>query len=475
MTDFTAVICHHALSMPDQPAIILADRVATYGMIGRGMMSVEARLAAFDLKPGALVAVAITSPIRHLIVAAALYRRGHPTLSVWRTRDIPAIGLPIAAILEGDGDALAPGLNQIPVDDGWFTGPSPPVTPAPSRGFASSEDACRIELSSGTTGKPKAIALSVFAVERWIQNYYLSIGQANWTRMLSLPGLPSSWGFSLAAHALRAGKTLVFAPDARQTLALMSLYSVDCLVGAPQHLRELIALQRAAPTPLPALKLIFTGGSLHSPVLLRDAAAHLCSEIVVQYGSTEAGATAFAHAGRLSEAGAVGFVAPWAEVQAVDEAGRVLPVGSEGALRIRADCQGRPFPEKSGDDNFRDGWFYPGDVGRVRDDGMLSVLGRASEIINAGGTKVAPETIEDAVRRHDGVADVAALGVVDDASGIEELWLAVVPRGIVDPAAITAWCRTADIPVGRVVTVTAIPRNALGKINRETLKRELTG
>src|SRR6185312_2969185 len=307
------------------------------------------------------------------------------------------------------------------------------------------------------TGKPKAIALSVFAVERWIQNYYLSIGQANWTRMLSLPGLPSSWGFSLAAHALRAGKTLVFAPDARQTLALMSLYSVDCLVGAPQHLRELIAFQRAAPTPLPALKLIFTGGSLHSPVLLRDAAAHLCSEIVVQYGSTEAGATAFAHAGRLSEAG------------------RVLPVGSEGALRIRADCQGRPFPEKSGDDNFRDGWFYPGDVGRVRDDGMLSVLGRASEIINAGGTKVAPETIEDAVRRHDGVADVAALGVVDDASGIEELWLAVVPRGIVDPAAITAWCRTADIPVGRVVTVTAIPRNALGKINRETLKRELTG
>ena len=107
------------------------------------------------------------------------------------------------------------------------------------------------------------------------------------------------------------------------------------------------------------------------------------------------------HAGRLSEAGAVGFVAPWAEVQAVDEAGRVLPAGSDGVLRIRADCQGRPFLEKggSGDDNFRDGWFYPGDVGRVGADGMLSVLGRVSDIINAGGTKMAPELIEDAVRR----------------------------------------------------------------------------
>ena len=45
----------------------------------------------------------------------------------------------------------------------------------------------------------------------------------------------------------------------------------------------------------------------------------------------------------------------------------------------------------------------------------------------------------------------------------------------VDPATLVAWCRSADIPVDRVVTVAAIPRNALGKINRETLKRELTG
>lgn len=473
---FADMICHHALSMPDKPAIVLADRVVTYGMVARGILSVETRLAALDLEPGALLAVAIASPIRHLIVAAALYRRGHPTLSVSRTGDIPAIGLPITAILEGDRNALAPGLKQIPVDDDWFTGPAGPVTPVAAPGFGSGDAVCRVELSSGTTGRPKAIGLSVFAVQRWIQNYYLSVGQATWTRMLSLPGLSSSWGFSLAAHALHAGKTLCFAPDARQTLAMIALYNVDCLVGAPQHLRELIEAQRMAPTPLPSLRTVFTGGSLHSPSLLRDAAAHLCPGIVVQYGSTEAGATAFAAAGALSEPGAVGFVAPWAEVQAVDEAGAVLPPGQEGVLRIRADCQGRPFPGANapGDGSFREGWFYPGDVGRLRADGMLVVSGRVSDVINAGGTKMAPELIEDSVRRHPAVADVAAVGTIGT-SGVEEVWLAIVPRGGAAPDAILAWCREADLPVDRVVTIAAIPRNALGKVERARLRRELSG
>ena len=112
MTDFTAVICHHALSTPDQPAIILADRVATYGMIGRGMMSVEARLATLDLKPGALVAVAIdlADPPSHRrrrlvparpsdLIGLAHARHSRDRLADRRdSRRRP--------------DALAPGLNQ---------------------------------------------------------------------------------------------------------------------------------------------------------------------------------------------------------------------------------------------------------------------------------------------------------------------------------------------------------------------------
>ena len=82
----------------------------------------------------------------------------------------------------------------------------------------------------------------------------------------------------------------------------------------------------------------------------------------------------------------------------LDDNGDALPPDTEGAYRIRADCMGRPYPAPRDGDSIRDGWFYPGDRGRIRPDGMLIVSGRVSDIINIGGTKLAPELIEDVVR-----------------------------------------------------------------------------
>jgi acyl-CoA synthetase (AMP-forming)/AMP-acid ligase II len=473
--DFTALICHHALSQPERPAIILPDRVVTYGMFARGMLAVEERLAGLRLQPGALVAVAIESPIRHLIVVAALFRRGHPSLSVRRTRDIPPVGLPLGLILEGSADAMVPGQNQILVGDDWFTDETRDFSAAPSGGFADDRQVARVELSSGTTGMPKAISLSVHALHRWIQNYYSFIGLGDWSRVLLLPGLSSSWGFTVAAHALNAGKTLCFAASARETLNMIALHRIDCLVAATQHLLDLVDEQRRAPAPCTSLRVVLTGGSSLSRALLTESRAALCSDLFVLYGSTEAGGTAYARAERLVEIdGAVGFVAPWAEVQALDEARNILSPDTEGILRIQADCLGRPYPDgpPTVGDSIRDGWFYPGDRGRIRADGLLIVSGRVSEIINAGGTKLAPELIEEVARRHPSVADAAAVGGIG-ASGIEEVWLAVVARAGVADRDVVDFCAGNGIPVARIVRVDAIPRTATGKVERARLKSEI--
>ena len=70
-------------------------------------------------------------------------------------------------------------------------------------------------------------------------NYYSTLGLGTWERMLLLIGLTSSWGFTLAAHALFAGRTLVFAGNARESLHMVAVYSVDAMAATSVQLREL--------------------------------------------------------------------------------------------------------------------------------------------------------------------------------------------------------------------------------------------
>ncbi|MFX6036125.1 hypothetical protein ABTE74_22315, partial [Acinetobacter baumannii] len=74
------------------------------------------------------------------------------------------------------------------------------------------------------------------------------------------------------------------------------------------------------------------------------------------------------------------------------------------------------------------GWFYPGDTGYFREDGLLVVVGRTDELINAGGLKVAPERVELIVADRRDIADCAAFGLPGP-GGIDQIWLAIVPRG----------------------------------------------
>lgn len=475
--DFTAYLFHHARANPAKPAIVLADRVVTYGMMASGIRSVAERVRTLGLEPGALVAVAIDSPIRHLIVAAALYRLGHPILSAARTRDLPSSGLPIALILEGAAESMIPGLRQVLVGDDWFTAP-PADTAVPAAGsrFSGGDAVCRIDLSSGSTGLPKAFAVSVDTLNRWIVEFFTLVGGGTWERMLCLIPLSSAWGFSLAIHALYAGRTLCFAGSARETLDMVALYGVDCIAGTFQHVRELVEAQRAQPVPVPSLRVIYTGGSMPSRTLMAEAQALLCPRLDVAYASTEAGVTAIGSAERLMAVeGAVGFVVPWAELQIVDEAGHVVPTGTDGAIRIRAAHLSRPVDRDGGAAHagvdFREGWFYPGDRGHFLADGMLVVTGRTAQLLAADGRRIAPEAVEEIVRRHPAVADAAAIGM--ERNGHEEIWLAVTARTALPEADLIASCRAHGIAVARVVPVAAIPRSDMGKIDRIRLKREI--
>jgi acyl-coenzyme A synthetase/AMP-(fatty) acid ligase len=209
-----------------------------------------------------------------------------------------------------------------------------------------------------------------------------------------------------------------------------------------------------------------------SRALLLEARAKICSSIVNQYGSTEAGSTAYAMADQLTDTeGATGYVVPGAQVEIVGEGGEQRPPGSEGIVRIRAAWQAQPFPPQATSD-FSDGWFYPGDRGHLTNDGLLILSGRTSDVINAGGLKLAPDVIEEVVLSHPNVADAGAFGHMGT-SGIEEIHVAIVPRAPLSEQHLIEWCAERNLPVTRIYLVDTLPKTALGKIQRNELKRLL--
>jgi acyl-coenzyme A synthetase/AMP-(fatty) acid ligase len=472
VVSFVDLIFHHALSQPEKPAIILPDRVVTYDMMAQGILRVDDRIAALGLPAGGLVSLSFDSPIRHLIVGSALFRLGHPIVSVTRPDQLAPLQLPVVAVMHEAGVAFIPGQRHVLVDDAWFAGERRPLAASPPKGFADERSICCVALSSGTTGHPKAISLTVKAFQQSVMNYYSTLGLGMWQRLLLLIGLNSYWGYTLAAHALFAGRTLTFAANARESLHMIAVYGADALAATSVQLRELLKQQTREPMPCGSLRTILTGGGLASPEMIADARARLCSSIVNLYGSTEAGGTAFAPCDRLDSEGATGFVAPWAEVEVVDARGNTVPLGTDGMLRIRATCQGAPYPPGTENASFRGGWFYPGDLGRIMPDGLLVLSGRTSEVINVGGYKVAPEAIEETLLRHSAVAEAAAFGSMG-AGGIEEISVALVANRPVAEQHLIEWCAARGVPLSRAFFLDALPKTASGKIDRDLLKRTL--
>jgi acyl-CoA synthetase (AMP-forming)/AMP-acid ligase II len=120
---------------------------------------------------------------------------------------------------------------------------------------------------------------------------------------------------------------------------------------------------------------------------------------------------------------------------------------------------------------FRDGWFYPGDIGRVTEDRLLIISGREKAVINLGGDKVSPERIEAVLSAFPGVKDAAAFGRANDL-GVEEICVALVTDAELNVPALRAHCArqlpSEFVPV-HASRVAAIPRNAMGRIDRGAL------
>jgi acyl-CoA synthetase (AMP-forming)/AMP-acid ligase II len=120
---------------------------------------------------------------------------------------------------------------------------------------------------------------------------------------------------------------------------------------------------------------------------------------------------------------------------------------------------------------FRDGWFYPGDIGYLTQDRLLVIIGREDTVLNVGGDKVNPEAVEEALASFPGVEQAVAFSITD-AFGIAQLGTAIVAPSGCNDSALISHCETRlGMSLGpvRVLKVHDLPRTESGKIDRNRL------
>jgi acyl-CoA synthetase (AMP-forming)/AMP-acid ligase II len=473
-------IVFHAKIQPEAPALCTpGNDVVTYAALAAQMNNVARRAISVGLSRGSIVALSIPDQLTHSVVILGLTQVGIIPVSVGMQK--PPGGLKIDAVLSTTNYPFAAQAPHHPFDFTWIMGDGRPVET--SRDAASeSDETCRIMLTTGTTGEPKAVALThKLAMARnarfqFLQGRHLP----SCSRIFMNVGLATAVGYYFLTYFLGRGGTLFFrGENIENALRSFRTLRVQAMMAFAGNLPHLLEICDRDPSCAFHLDTIFCGGSALSQAMHDRVRPRLCTHMLCRYGATETGTSAAAAAQCITHIpGAMGYVVPGATVEIVDESDRRLPIGSEGIVRIANEVAvdhyiGDPVASAQ---CFRNGWFYPGDLGSLTPDNMLIISGRVNSVLNVGGGKMAAEKLEAVIAAFDGVSE-AAVVIVESENGNDEVW-AVIPRGeTVDADSLIAHCRKRMPPAfvpKRVVTLDELPLNARGKLDRARLKQIVT-
>jgi fatty-acyl-CoA synthase len=332
-------------------------------------------------------------------------------------------------------------------------------------------------LTSGTTGTPKGaprdMALSLALPGGYLSKIPLRSGR---TVVLAAPAF-HAWGLLSSSIALGLGNTLVIARRATPswTLDALEKQRADALITVPILLSRLLELgeDEIRSRDLGALRVIAVSGSALS-VELATRTMDLLGDILYNlYGSTEvAYATIATPADMRAAPGTVGRPPQGTTIKLLDPDGNEVPQGESGRIFVGSTLQFEGYTG-GGTKEVVGGLMSTGDVGHVDEAGRLFVDGRDDDMIVSGGENVFPAEVEELMGRHDGVAEVAVVGVDDEKFGKRLRAYVVKADGSdVDEQTLQDHVKRnlARYKVPReVVFIDEMPRNPAGKV----IKREL--
>lgn len=468
----------HATRRPHHAAIVERDTTITYAALAPRVRRTARYLQDQGVAAEDIVGVCLRDTAEHLIVMFALARLGAAILPLdWRwtpaekSRVARFFGVVRAVIETND---VIEGCRGLSVDASWASAIADMdddigCAPGGSRPLV-------LSLSSGTTGRPKGPMLTHAQFTSRLIIQWVTLGFSQHDRYLSATPLYFGGGRSFAMGSLFSGGTVILFPPPYEPQALVeavAAYRATTLLLVPTLLRRLLALEGRAPLLGGLRRLLSTGAMLH-PEERRDVMARLCPAFINYYGTTEGGGITVLlpeHGGEAERS--VGEPVFATEVQVVDDGGTSVSPGEVGHVRYRGPSVAEAFygdPDAS-KEAFREGWYYPGDLGRLSPDGHLYLVGRTKDIIIRAGVNIYAAEIEQVLLQHPAVRDAAAVPWPSKVNG-EEIAAFVVPAGTLDAEALRAHCQSRlapyKLPLGFFL-VSDLPKSSAGKV----LKGEL--
>lgn len=361
----------------------------------------------------------------------------------------------------------------------------PLPVPPPGYGAGAADDAI-ILYTSGSTSRPKAIALAHYLVVENGFNIGERQGLGPTDRVhLSPPLFWTYGGVNALPATLTHGAALVLQGrfDAGEALDLIERHGCTSIYTLPGMTDALIRHPRFRRERTRTLR---TGMTIGAPQDVINAAEVLgAAEICNIYGSSEVGGNCCVthhHWPLERRANCQGFPLPGVEMRIADEdTGAVLGPGQPGLAEVHGPYVMRGYVGASAQHNAAsfttDGWFRTGDIGQLTEVGEFVFLGRSNEMIKRAGINVSPAEVEEILMQHPAVAQAGVVGV-PSAKG-EAIVAFVVPRGGKDPTPeeLAAHCRSVassyKVPDRFEVTRT-LPATVTGKLMRRELKEEAT-
>ncbi|MEU9171563.1 AMP-binding protein [Streptomyces sp. NPDC048420] len=479
--NFASLPDRRAALAPDGAAVSDSRQTLSNVQLLRRVQAAARHLRDLGIGPGDVVALKLTNRVEFVLLLFAAWRLGATITPV----NPSMTDMEVARQLKDSGARLLVSEDgEVPVADGTAVlavgelhdgAAEPDQAPLPDPSALA-----LLIYTSGTTGVPKGVMLDHANIDAMADmgRRALEVGPAD-RCLLILPLFHVNGIVVSTLVPLLAGASMAiadrFAPDTffdvvereRPTYfsAVPTIYSM--LAALPDDVRP----------DTSSLRFGVCGAAPASAELLTRFEARYGFPLVEGYGLSEGtcGSTINPVAGPR-RAGTVGLPFPGQEIRIVDAEGVEVAPGGDGEVVVRGANVMRGYLGRP-DETAKvivDGWLHTGDVGHLDADGYLTLVGRSKDMIIRGGENIYPKEIEDVLAGDPSVLEAAVIGVPDEKWG--EVVVAYVqprPGSAVDSEALKALCARSLTGYKRPTAyfvVDAIPKNAVGKIDKTSLR-----
>ena len=345
-------------------------------------------------------------------------------------------------------------------------------------------DTAVIIYTSGTTGRPKGAEITHGNLGSNLEALHNAWGWGPEDILLHVLPIFHVHGLFVALHgALYAGaSTLLMGEfDAQKTLEMLSGGQCSVFMAVPTIHKRLLDVPDAGRYDLSHVRLNTSGSDRLPDELFNEFQKTFGYTLLERYGMTETGMNCSNPLEGERRMGSVGLPLPGVEVRIVhSDSGSVLPVGEIGEVQLRGPNIFKGYwqqPEKTSASFSTDGWFKTGDLGYLEVDGYLTLCGRSKDLIISGGLNIYPPEVERVLIEHSAVHECAVIGCPDPEWG-EKVIGVVVPK---KDAALTGeelirYCRERLAPYKSpksIVFREHLPRNAMGKVQKSILRKDI--